>query len=481
MKYTRLSILVVFLDMLLGSTAFYCFFLLRFRVGFMPAQGQLPLLNLLYPAAFLLIFWFLTFQLRGLYKFALAPSRFDELMRVVRSAITGTLILGLLLMPKDLVMIVDGGLSINGAGWLELWHFLRYLLLYFMLFALLVGSGRLAILTIRRFLFVHGRGLKSVLIVGFNEQGWDLHDRINRFPALGYRVVGFISTNPENAGKVYLDTNVIAGLEEIAFQVAKLDVQEVIVAFDSAQHALLLDVITQLKDIQVGIKILPSMYDIVSGQVRINQIYGFPLITINPQILGAGELLVKRIIDIGVAVIGLIVSAPLLPFIALAIRFDSPGPLLYSQERVGQHGNLFRIHKFRTMRQDAEKKSGPVWSQKNDPRITRSGNFLRKTRLDEIPQLWNILVNEMSIVGPRPERPFFVDQFIEKFPLYRYRLKLKPGLTGWAQVKHKYDETIDDVERKLQHDLYYLENLSIALDIKIIFSTMKTVVSAKGQ
>ncbi|MBL7033842.1 MAG: sugar transferase [Candidatus Delongbacteria bacterium] len=481
MKYTHLSILVVFLDMLLGSVALLCFFLLRFRAGFMPASTEMPLYNLIYPAGFLLIYWFLLFQLRGLYKFALAPSRFDELLRVVRSALVGCAMLGLLLMPKELVSITGGSLHINAAGWLDLLHFLRYLLLYLLLFTFLVGCGRLAILTIRRFLFVHGRGLKSVLIVGFNEQGWDIHDRVNRYPALGYRVVGFISTNPENAGKEYRDTSVIAGLEEIAFKVISLDVQEVIVAFDSAQHALLLDVITQLKDMPVGIKILPSMYDIVSGQVRINQIYGFPLITINPQILGAGELLVKRIIDITVSVLGLILFLPLFPVIALAIRLNSPGPLIYSQERVGQHGDLFRIHKFRTMRQDAETKSGPVWSQKNDPRITRIGYILRKTRLDEIPQLWNILVNEMSIVGPRPERPFFVDQFVEKFPLYRYRLKLKPGLTGWAQVKHKYDESLEDVELKLQHDLYYLENLSISLDIKIIFNTIKTVLTAKGQ
>ena len=481
MKYTRLSILVVLSDMLLGTAALLLFFLLRFRVGFMPARAEVPLINLIYPAVFLLLFWFLVFLLRGLYKFALAPSRLDELLRVVSTALVGSAVLGLLLMPKDLVLIDDGFIRINPAGWLDLFRFLKYLLLYFFLFTLLTGCGRLGLLTIRRWLFMHGRGLKNVLIVGFNEQGWDIHDRINRFPALGYRVAGFISTNRENAGKVYRDTHVIAGLVEIAFQVMRLEVHEVIVAFDSAQHQLLLDVITQLKDIPVGIKILPSMYDIVSGQVRINQIYGFPLITINPQILGAGELLVKRIIDIGVAMIGLIASLPILPLISLAIRLDTPGPLIYSQERVGQHGKVFRIHKFRTMHRDAEKQSGPVWSQKNDPRITRVGHFLRRTRLDEIPQLWNIFINEMSIVGPRPERPFFVEQFTEKLPLYRYRLKLKPGLTGWAQVKHKYDESFEDVEKKLEYDLYYLENLSITLDLKIIFNTVKTIITAKGQ
>jgi lipopolysaccharide/colanic/teichoic acid biosynthesis glycosyltransferase len=133
------------------------------------------------------------------------------------------------------------------------------------------------------------------------------------------------------------------------------------------------------------------------------------------------------------------------------------------------------------MYRDAEKTTGPVWSRKNDPRITRVGRFLRKTRLDELPQLWNILRNDMSFVGPRPERPFFVERFMEKFPLYRYRLKLKPGITGWAQVKHKYDETEEDVERKLRFDLFYLENLSVSLDLKIIFSTIATVISRKGQ
>jgi lipopolysaccharide/colanic/teichoic acid biosynthesis glycosyltransferase len=165
----------------------------------------------------------------------------------------------------------------------------------------------------------------------------------------------------------------------------------------------------------------------------------------------------------------------------LLIKIDSVGPTFYHQKRVGKNGKEFKIFKLRTMVVDAEKKSGPIWSQKDDPRITRIGRILRRIRLDEIPQFINVLEGHMSIVGPRPERPNFVDEFSKKIPLYKHRLKMKPGITGWAQIKHKYDESLDDVKEKLKYDLYYLENMSLRLDFKIILNTISIVFSAKGQ
>jgi exopolysaccharide biosynthesis polyprenyl glycosylphosphotransferase len=181
-----------------------------------------------------------------------------------------------------------------------------------------------------------------------------------------------------------------------------------------------------------------------------------------------------------VSFIILIITLPACVITAIAIKLESPGPMLFTQERCGLNGSLFWIYKFRSMRRDAEKLTGPVWSQKDDPRITKVGKFIRKVRIDEIPQMFNVLKGEMSIVGPRPERPFFVEKLSDEIPYYRRRLKVRPGITGWAQVKHKYDESIEDVKIKLRYDLFYIENMSLRMDFKIIFRTIFVVLFGKG-
>jgi len=191
------------------------------------------------------------------------------------------------------------------------------------------------------------------------------------------------------------------------------------------------------------------------------------------------QVRVKRMMDITVASILLFLTSPLLLLASVAIKLDSKGPVFYSQERVGLYGKRFMVHKFRTMRTDAEK-DGPQWAKKIDTRITRAGLFLRKTRIDELPQLLCVLNGDMSMVGPRPERAFFIEQLREQVPFYISRLKMKPGLTGWAQVRHHYDTSIEDVQKKLQYDMYYFENMSLLLDIQILFRTIYVVLTGKG-
>ena len=188
----------------------------------------------------------------------------------------------------------------------------------------------------------------------------------------------------------------------------------------------------------------------------------------------------KRLFDILIALIVLIVTVPLDLIIAIAIKVDSPGAIFFIQERCGLDGEIFKMIKFRSMYKDAERQSGPIWSQKNDPRITKVGSILRKIRLDEIPQMLNVLMGEMSLVGPRPERPYFVEKFAGIIPYYKRRLKVRPGITGWAQVKHKYDESIEDVKAKLRYDLFYIENMSIRMDFKILFRTIFVILFGKG-
>jgi exopolysaccharide biosynthesis polyprenyl glycosylphosphotransferase len=227
-------------------------------------------------------------------------------------------------------------------------------------------------------------------------------------------------------------------------------------------------------------KIVPDLYDIISGQARTNQIYGFPLIEIMPELMPPWERAVKRTIDIAFSLLVLVAGLPVWMLIALLIKLDSKGPVFYAQDRVGKDGSQFKMIKFRSMLHDAEKHSGPVWANKQDPRVTRTGKILRRLRLDEIPQFINVLDGDMSLVGPRPERQYFVEQFTKEIPLYSRRLKVRPGITGWAQVKHKYDETIDDVRKKVEYDLFYIENMSLRMDFKILLNTISVVLLGKG-
>jgi len=230
----------------------------------------------------------------------------------------------------------------------------------------------------------------------------------------------------------------------------------------------------------IGLKIVPDLYEILSGQARTSQLYGIPLIDIMPELMPEWEKKIKRISDITISLFILILSLPLSFLVSILIKLDSQGPVLFKQDRIGMNNKIFRIYKFRSMFKDAEKHTGPVWSKKDDPRVTRVGRIIRKLRIDEIPQFYNVLKGEMSLVGPRPERPYFVDMLAEQLPYYRRRLKVRPGITGWAQVKHKYDESIDDVKVKLRYDLFYIENMSFRMDIKILARTILVVLFGKG-
>ncbi len=231
----------------------------------------------------------------------------------------------------------------------------------------------------------------------------------------------------------------------------------------------------------MNLKIVPDLYDIVMGYGRTNQIYAFPLIEILPQMMPPWEQRIKRIIDVAIAIFVLIGFLPIWILVAIFIKIESQGPILFSQKRVGKDSKNFTIYKFRSMVQDAEKKTGPVWAGERDPRVTFVGKIIRKLRIDEIPQFYNVLMNDMSLVGPRPERPFFVDKLRREIPLYTRRLRMKPGITGWAQIKAGYDITLDSVKKKLEYDLFYIENVSLRMDLKILLNTFYVMLRGKGR
>jgi sugar transferase (PEP-CTERM system associated) len=278
-----------------------------------------------------------------------------------------------------------------------------------------------------------------------------------------------------------LNPGVVGAIDDIPMLVSKLNVDRVVVSLADARGKLPMDRLLDIRlDSGVTFDHLASVYEEYTGKIAVENLRPSWLIFSEGFRKTRLLLATKRVLDVVFSAAGLLLGAPIMLLVALAVRCTSSGPVLYRQRRVGLHGRDFTVQKFRTMREDAESGTGPIWSTANDKRVTSIGGFLRRTRLDEMPQLWNVLRGEMSFVGPRPERPEFVQQLTERIPFYGQRHVLKPGLTGWAQVRYTYGASVEDAIEKLQYDLYYIKNLSIALDVVIVLETIKTVLTRKG-
>jgi exopolysaccharide biosynthesis polyprenyl glycosylphosphotransferase len=458
------KIFILFTDFVTVNLSWIIFFFLRVETGWFDLLSQ-P--DFLLPMFAVNLYWLLIFTFVGMYRTWFALSRFDELSTLFKASFVGIFILFFLILWDD-----------YSTGTTTSIRF--YIFLYWGIFLFLVGTGRLVVRSIQRNLLIKGIGRRNALIVGFNSKANEIHNTIINHRALGLDVVGYVAVFQENLGKDFLSVRVIDVVENIEKLIDQLNIKNIIISIERHHEETLLEVISKCEGKNVEIKIVPDLYDIISGQARTSQIYGVPLIDVMPELMPEWEKKLKRLLDIILSVILLIITLPATLLASVAILFESGRPIFYRQERMGMNGKIFRIVKFRTMVKDAEKLTGPIWSTKDDPRITKIGKLLRKTRIDEIPQVFNVLKGDMSFVGPRPERPFFVEKLSLEIPLYKRRLKVRPGITGWAQVKHKYDESIDDVKVKLRYDLFYIENISLRMDFKIIFRTIFVVLFGKG-
>jgi sugar transferase (PEP-CTERM system associated) len=323
---------------------------------------------------------------------------------------------------------------------------------------------------------------ERLLLVGTNQSAIDLAKELfGRRHELGVEIVGFVDHDPARVGAPVINPGVIGTIDDIPALVPKLAVDRVVVSLSEARGRLPME---HLLDIRMRSTVrfdhMASVYEEYTGKIAVENLRPSWLIFSAGFRKTRALLTVKRFFDLLVAGIVLIVSSPLMLVMAAVIKAGSRGPVLYHQERVGLNGRVFTVHKFRTMQRNAEIGTGPVWSGPNDQRITKVGRFLRRMRLDELPQLWNILKGDMSLVGPRPERPEFVEYLTAQIPYYGQRHVLKPGLTGWAQIRYTYAASVEDAVEKLQYDLYYIKNLSFGLDVVILLETIKTVLLRRG-
>ncbi len=426
--------------------------------------------------ATLTAYWLALFLFYGMYRERYAASRFDELASLAKVVTFGILVL-------FFVFFIDA---------LDAYSARTNLILYWLAIFLLVAFGRVLVRSVQKLLILRGYGLHRTLIVGWSDRVDRLYEEVARYPEAGLEIVGALRLKRQNGGAADHDTEDVSESELAALEntpsihdlprlIDELEIQDVLIALGSNDGESLMEVLRLCDGKSVSLKLVPDFYTLIGGMARTEHMYGLPLIEVLSEPMQPWERSLKRLFDFVVSGVILLVGSPLWILLGLTVVLSSRGPAIYRQERVGRHGVPFTMLKYRTMNNDAEEHTGPVWAQPDDPRYTALGRWLRKWRLDEIPQLFNVFVGEMSLVGPRPERPYFVDKLANEIPLYSRRHRVKPGITGWAQVKWKYDSNLDDVRQKVKYDLFYIENLSFQRDLQILFRTIYTAIRGSGR
>ncbi len=450
------AFLLVLNDLVMVALAFYLAYWLRHWIAIPPPVNIAPMADYVGMLVIQVVIMLTLYFFSRLYDVKRSMPRLDEFYRIFAATSIGaiTTIAFTTFLFKNTTLELD---------------FPRVMTVYaWVLTVILVTVSRSLWVVARNWLRRRGLWTDRLLIVGTGDVGRMILQKIRQMPRLGYQVVGFVD-GENQPGEEIMGVPVLGGVDDIPHLVTEHEIEEVIIGRPDLGHQELLAIISRCERGQVGIKIFPDLFQIIATELSIGDLGGLPLLTVRDVALRGWKLTLKRAVDLVGSAVGLVILSPFLMLVAALIKLDSPGPALYAQERMGLDARPFWCLKFRSMRADAEK-DGPGWTTEGDPRVTRLGRLLRRFSIDELPQLINVFLGEMSLVGPRPERPVYVEQFRRSIPRYMDRHREKAGLTGWAQVNGLRGDT--SIAERTKYDLWYIENWSLWLDFKIILRTL---------
>jgi Undecaprenyl-phosphate glucose phosphotransferase len=466
-RYNRLLVaFYVATDALLAAWAFVLAYGIRFESGLIPVQyGYPPFEQYLNVLPFIGVLTPLAFQLQGVYRLRRGRSRVDDFFAVLVGSILAV-VLGVICTLYVQAYYASEEARARGAYQVSqiVWALFLVLNVFF------TYCSREAIREFLERRWRAGKGLKRILIAGAGELGRMVADRVLQHRELGYQVVGFVDDRAGGDHIGYRGLPLLGTLSEVGDIAQRERVDHLYVALSLDEHSKLLDLIELTSRECLDVKVVPDLLQFIALRARLEDLDGLPIINVNDVPLQGVNAWIKRAIDITLSALALVVLAMPFAIIAALIRITSPGRVVYRQERMGLDGKAFLVYKFRSMQEGAEDSTGPIWARDDDPRATTVGRWLRRLDLDELPQFWNVLKGDMSIVGPRPERPYFVEQFKHRIPQYMLRHKVKAGITGWAQVNGWRGNT--SLEKRIEYDLYYIENWSVTLDLKIMWLTL---------
>ncbi len=460
----------VIFDLLSAATSWTLFYIFR-KIYFESEKFGIPVpielgINYFIGITVIPLFWIMLYAFTGFYNNIFRKSRLIDLGHTFFITLIGVVVIFFVLLLDDTIVTYT--------------DYYTSLLVLFTVHFFLTFIPRLILTSVTVSKIQRGLIGFNTLIIGGNGRAVRIIKEMNaRKRSAGNRIIGYVNVNhqSEDLAGDYIEH--LGSIDDVTGFIKKHKIEEVIIAIESTEQDTIGNIINRLTQASVRIKAIPSTFDLLTGRVKISSLYGTPLLEISPELIPFWQYSLKKILDIVISILCLVILSPLILLVIIGIKCTSNGPVMYSHERIGRFGKPFRLYKFRTMVVNAEK-NGPELSSKEDNRITPFGRFMRKHRFDEIPNFINVLKGEMSLVGPRPERKFFIDKIVQRAPEYLQLQKVKPGITSWGQVKFGYAENVDEMIERMRYDLIYIENMSIYVDFKIMIYTLITILKGRG-